>query len=530
MTVSIRSKPLLVFLLVTLSLTAFLPAFNCGFINYDDPQYVYENPNVIGGLSFTGIQWAFTATQMSNWHPVTWISHQIDCQLFGLNPRGHHASSIVLHICNSLLLFLALCKLTGTTLRSAFVALLFALHPLHVESAVWISERKDLLCAMFFMTTLVIYCHYINRRDTLSYLSLLLACIAGFLSKPMMVSIPLILLLLDWWPLKRFDREPVKKLLLEKTPLFAFTAVISVITIVLQKNSGALASIESLSFSDRLVYAAAALSGYIAKTFAPYNLTFFYPLPRELPIIHGIISIVVCSLITLFVITQHRKRPYLAVGWFWFLITIAPVIGLIQVGIQAMADRYSYLPLIGLFIMVAWGGAEISIAVHSKRLIPVLAIFTCSICAVLTFRQTGHWKDSITLYSYTLGVTRDNFTVHYNLGVELARMGRIDEAIQQFDASTRIEPEFYQGHYNSGAMMTQIGKLPEAIQKFKRVIAIAPDFTDGHYRLAQTLEQTGKYPDALYHYQLLYQLSPDNAEIAFHIQQIKGIISSNRSL
>lgn len=512
-------------ILALATLIAFLPALNCGFINYDDPGFVYENAQVASGFSVEGIRWALTATRMSNWHPLTWISHMADCQLYGLNPQGHHATSLMLHIFNTLLLFLALDRLTGIRAKSAFVAALFALHPLHVESVAWISERKDLLCALFFMLALYAYACYTSTRTVWTYLATLGAFMAGLLAKPMIVTLPVLLLILDWFPLGRFQREPVQRLLLEKVPFLAFTAVIAAITVFIQEQNGALAPLAVHPLPARLSNAVYAYGQYLFHTFMPLNLAFFYPLPKQLPQWKIAIGSIFLVTVTITVIFQSRMRPYLAAGWAWFLVGLLPVIGLFQVGSQSHADRYTYLPLIGIFIMISWGGEELFQGKHRKAMLFAATGITLTLLAVLTFRQTVLWKDSVTLYTHTLGVTGDNFTVRYNLGVELNRQGRFADAATQFREAVRIEPEFPQGHYNLASTLAKIGQTDAAIQHFGEVIRIDPGFEAAYRQLGYYHEQTGRYKPAIYYYELLLRLAPYDNETRHRVGRLKGMQS-----
>lgn len=513
-----RSRLIICVFLVVATLAAFWQATGCEFINYDDPSYVYGNPHVTTGLSFANIRWALTTTQMSNWHPLTWISHMADCQLYGLNPYGHHLTSVLLHVLNTVLLFLLLGRLTGSLYRSAFVAAMFALHPLHVESVAWVSERKDLLSALFFLLALFSYAVYVTKRGVAGYVAALCAFTFGLMAKPMIVTLPFLLFLVDWWPLGRFGKEPLRRLVLEKVPFLVLAACVSVITIYAQERSGALAHLEDLPVMARLANMSVNYGRYIVKTFWPHDLAFFYPLPRHVPAWQVVGATLLIVGISVPVFRLARRYPYLAVGWLWFIGGLIPAIGLVQVGIQSTADRYTYLPLVGIFVIIAWGLPELfKGARQSRTLLPVAAGVCLLALALCTYFQTCRWKDSITLYNYTLGVTRDNFTVHYNLGVYLAEKGRNDEAIHHFTEAVKIAPDFAEAHYNLGIVLAEKGRIEEAIRHFTKAVIIEPDLAEGHNSLAFHLDTMGRVEEAIYHYLQVVRIDPGNAEAHYRL-------------
>ena len=404
-------------LISTAVLLCFLAALRNGFVGYDDPNYVTRNPAVAGGLSWQMVVWAFTTAHASNWHPLTWISHAIDCSLFGVAPYGHHLTSLLLHAANAGLLYVWLAGATGFAGRSAFVALAFGLHPLHVESAAWVAERKDLLCGFFVFVTLIAYSRYATRPSAIRYLCVAAAFLCALLSKPMAVTLPALLLVLDWWPLRR---KTWRRLLLEKTPLVALSLLCAGFAIWAQRAGGSLAAFDSLPLGLRAQNATAAYVAYIGKTLWPAKLAVFYPFP-----LHGVAASKVAGALVVLAIfgalawLMRRDHPWIGAGLAWFAISLLPVIGLVQVGMQAMADRYMYLPMIGLLVSITWESARFRSA---RWTAPILLIAL----AALSSHQISFWRDGVALWTHTLQVTRDNFVAHDNLGVELDALGRHD--------------------------------------------------------------------------------------------------------
>jgi len=416
------------------------------FINCDDNLYVIENPSVFSGLTFKNVIWAFTDAHAGNWHPVTWLSHMLDCQVFGLNPGRHHLTNLFFHIANTLLLFLILRMMTGALWQSGFVAALFALHPLHVESVAWIAERKDVLSTFFWMLTMYSYVRYVRAPGLERYWPVLLFFILGLMAKPMLVTLPFVLLLLDYWPLGRFNAgashkntSAVAGLIREKIPLFVFVAASCSITFFVQKSSGAVRSLEDFSFTVRLANALVSYGGYLAKMVWPHSLAIFYPhpgMPSALKIAGACLMLIGISYVA---VKTASKHPYMIVGWLWYVGTLVPVIGLVQVGPQAMADRYTYIPLIGIFIMIAWGIPEAVASWRQKRVcLPVLGIGAVILLSALTWGQAAYWKNSHTLFKHAISVTEKNYTIHYNLGIALFDQGGKTEAITHFAEATRL--------------------------------------------------------------------------------------------
>jgi tetratricopeptide (TPR) repeat protein len=481
------------------------------FLTWDDDLYVTNNPHVRRGLTLDGILWAIAARDVSNWHPVTWLSHMADVQLFGMNPAGHHATSLVFHIANACLLFAVLRRMTGGLWRSAFVAALFAVHPLHVESVAWVSERKDVLSTLFWMATLWGYAEYVRRPGPLRYLLVLVPFALGLAAKPMLVTLPFVLLLLDVWPLRR-GREggpgsadeglpalgrAAPRLLLEKVPLFALAAASSVVTYIVQKQAGAVAEAGWVPAWVRLTNPLVSYVGYIAKLFWPVDLAAFYPHPKSIAVWQAAGSLAILVALTTWVLRRLNRQPYLAVGWLWYAGTMVPVIGWIQVGEQAMADRYTYVPCIGLFVALAWGVADQPgrrpRVREAMALAGVLAILAC---AILAWRQAGYWRNGVALWTRTLQVTRENSLAHFQLGVALARAGQPAAALAEYDRSLRIDPESPQAHSNVGAALLALGRPADAIGPLQRAIRLRPEHPQALNNLGAALVDLGRPAEA----------------------------------
>ncbi|HVI77665.1 MAG TPA: tetratricopeptide repeat protein, partial [Candidatus Acidoferrum sp.] len=433
------------------------------FVNFDDHVYVYENPLVVRGISTEGIIGAFAHTHALNWHPLTTLSHMLDCQLYGLNPGGHHLTNVILHTMSVLLLFLVLKQTTNALWQSVFVAVLFAIHPLHVESVAWIAERKDVLSAVFFMVTLAAYARYARTPSIGRYLLVALFFACGLMSKPMLVTLPFLLLLLDYWPLRRLEsqKSPVgsqlRRLVTEKVPLFTLSACSCMVTLFTQKAGPN--AIDQLPFLWRLNNAFVSYVTYIWQMLWPVRLAVFYPHRNDgLSLIAVTLAIAFLLAVSVLVISLRRTKPYLVTGWFWYLGMLVPVIGIVQVGEQAHADRYTYLPQIGLYIMTAWAVGDLlseSTSRVRRALVAAAGLITVVTLSVRAFGQTSWWKNSETLWTHTLAVTSDNDVAHNNLGFLLLRRGELDAAISHFEAALDIRSRSTQTHYNLGAALIQ---------------------------------------------------------------------------
>ena len=496
-----RDLALIVFL-VLVTLAVYGQVVDHAFVNFDDNEYVYENPHVQRGLTGKGFGWALTTTRTGNWHPVTWLSHMIDCELFGLTAGCHHLVNVFLHILNSVLLYLVLRCMTGEVWRSAMVAAMFALHPLHVESVAWISERKDVLSTLFFMLTLWAYGRYAASPSRMRY-GLVLGFLAwGLMAKPMLVTLPFVLLLLDFWPLGRFQPGGTRsRLVVEKLPLLALAAASSVATFVAQRQEGAMSLTYVVPFMDRIANALVTYVAYMGKMLWPGHLAVFYPYRDALPTGLWVGAALVLAGITVLAGWAGRRRRYLAVGWLWYLGTLVPVIGFVQVGAQSMADRYTYVPLIGLFVMVVWTLGDVAARWRHARIgIAALAGAAILGCVGATWIQVGHWRSGITLFEHTLKVTKNNALAHTNLGAALKEAGRENEAIRQYREALRIDPDHANAHVNLGIALMGQGEEDQAITHYREAVRIRPGFAQAHNQLGIALAQRGEIDEAVSHY------------------------------
>jgi tetratricopeptide (TPR) repeat protein len=479
---ALRSPVGLSLLLFATTLVLYMPAFSSGFVNYDDPAYVLKNAHVLRGLSWDNIVWAVTATTEANWHPLTWISHMADVQFFGTNPRGHHLVSVFLHALNVVLLFLVLWRATAFALRSAAVAMLFAVHPLNVECVAWIAERKSLLSMFFLLLTIAAYGWYVSRRSFARYVVVFLLFALGLAAKPMIVTLPFLLALWDYWPLRRnaFASQTVVdrlNLWVEKIPLFGLSIASSCVTLYAQRVGGALGSAEVLPLQTRVENAIYSYVGYLGKAIWPARLAVFYPHPEGTLAQWKVIAAAVLILaVTLLVWRVRREHTYSLTGWFWYLVAMVPMIGIVQVGRQAMADRYAYLPFIGLFVIAVWSCAEASeqlaIPGIARRGVAALALIAY---ASVSFAQIGYWRDSYTLFSHALAVTNRNGVAEDNLGTALMEMGRADLAMPHFEAAVEFIPQLSTAHYNLGVLQQQQGHIELAKNEYDRALKYSAD-------------------------------------------------------
>lgn len=525
--------------LITLAL--YSPAIRHDFIAYDDQQYVTENSHVQAGLTARGMVWAF-GKHAGNWHPLTWLSHMVDCQLYGLKPAGHHLTNVLFHAANTVLLFWVLRLMTGAPRRSAVVAALFGWHPLHVESVAWVAERKDVLSAFFFMLTLWAYARYAQVQSpkskvqspeapggathhasifhplsSLFYLLSLFLFALGLMSKPMLVTLPCVLLLLDYWPLRRLSFSPLHRstallvrLAVEKIPFFALTAVDCVLTASAQQ--AAMVSTTGLTISQRLAHALLAYVHYLTTLFVPRKMAVYYPYDQSPSSPEILLAGIVLALTTVLLLRLAAGRRYPAVGWLWFLGMLVPVIGLVQVGDQAWADRYTYLPSVGLFIVVVWGAAELAGKVPAGR--SVLRWLTVAVGVALLFgtsAQLRHWKDTRTLFEHAARVTRNNPLATTLLGTLLAQEGKLDQAIEYYRTALRYVPGFPEGHFYLGHAFDQQGKLDDAIAEYRKALWFRPTQEQTHIFLGTALAKQNKQEEAANHYRTALKLNPDSA-------------------
>lgn len=489
------------------SLAVYAPVRHFDFVNLDDLEFVRDNPHVRDGLTANSLAWAFTSGESANWFPLTRLSYLLDAQFWGMRAGPQHVTNLLFHALAAICLFAFLRRATGTSWPSALVALLFALHPLHVESVAWVSERKDVVCAFLWFLALWAYVRYAGRPGVGRYLMVLLPFCLGLMAKPMIVTLPLLLVLLDIWPLRRRPR------LWEKVPFFALSVVAALATYLVQQHSGAVGSIATYPFGLRVENALVSYAVYGARMFWPVRLAVFYPYPADIPAWQTVVAAVVLTCVTVLVLRSFRARPYLAVGWFWYLATLAPVIGMVQAGEQARADRYVYVPMVGLAIMLAFGAADLLRHAPRARLATAVpAGAACLACAVVANAQVQHWRDSESLFRHTLAVTSGNYLAHTNLGSALAEIpGRLPEAIEHYQAALRIRPGYADAHNNLGAAWAQMpGRLPDAIAEFSSALAARPDFAEAHYNLANALAQVpDRLPEAIAQYEAALRIRPD---------------------
>ena len=561
-----KRAALLICILLTIAVFAvFWRTLGHGFVNYDDDAYVAENLHVRTGLTLPNVEWALSAMRASNWHPVTWISHMLDCALYGTKPRGHHLTNLLLHLANVLLLFGLLRRMTGSTWRSGFVAALFAVHPLHVESVAWIAERKDLLGALFWLLAMWAYARYAERPSPVRYLAVAVAFFLGLMSKPMIVTLPFVLLLLDYWPLGRFNSQlstsnapstvhhapgtSLGTLVREKIPLFLMSVAGCAVTYTAQNAGMTVGSLDRLPFGERIANAAVAYVAYIGKMVYPTRLSVFYPHPKDmLPVVYVIGAWLALAVVT-FAVLRLRNRPYLFVGWLWFLGTLVPVIGLMQVGWQSMADRYTYMPLVGLFMMIAWAtgppspvvgrgrrfagrtasptgvcntlkgaGGESSSGhtkptthgrVYSSTALIAVAIVLLVALGITACHQVSYWRDSTTLFTRALDVTRNNPVAENNLAMALAVQGKTDAAIVHHHRALEIEPEWADAHYNLGSTLFLAGRTDEAIREFRAALRIYPGYARALNNLGAALMDQGKALEAEGCFMKALEINPD---------------------
>ena len=477
------------------------------FIMYDDDTYVAGNTHIRKDLSWESIRWAFTSTSDAGlWHPLTWLSLMLDYHFYKVNAGGYHLSNLLLHIVSTLLLFFVLNKMTGAIWRSGFVAALFALHPLHVESVAWVAERKDVLSAVFWMLAMYCYVAYVNRPSVWRYLLVIIVFILGLMAKPMLVSLPFVLLLLDYWPLKRFQLElsdygtccgrrkisiiPIVQnnsnicLILEKLPLIIFSITFISITFFTAENFSAVVPLKNISVHFRIENALISYVDYISKMFLPFSLAIFYPYPLSFSLWQVGFCLILLICITCIVVYFIRSYSYLFVGWFWYLGTLVPVIGLIQVGSHAMADRYTYIPLIGLFIIVAWGFADLAGKWHyGKQLFSSLAALILIFLMILTWGQLRYWKNSLTVFAHAIEATADNYLAYNNLAVIFIEKGDYRQAYQFASKAIQINPKLPFAHYNMGNILIKLGNTEKAIYHFQETLKLQPDYLNAKKKL-----------------------------------------------
>jgi tetratricopeptide (TPR) repeat protein len=504
-------------LLVVIVFLAFGRTCGYGFLGYDDDDYFSSNYHVKAGLTWNGVKWAFQTGYASNWHPVTWLSLMLDAQFFGTGPAGPHLTNVILHAANTVLLFLLLRRLTGALWCSAFVAAVFAIHPLRVESVAWLSERKDVLSGFFFMLTLEAYARYVEKsnvpdsRSKIFYGLSLLFFALGLMSKPMLVTLPFVLLLLDWWPLKRFEASTISRLVLEKLPFFFLSAASCLVTILAQRV--AIKPVIILPLTHRLGNAMVSYVIYLTQMIWPENLAVYYPYHFDTPAWQTFGAGALLLFITFLAIFAARRFPYFRTGWLWYLGMLVPAIGLVQVGGQAHADRYTYLPQIGLYIAIVWAVRDLMVSWRYRRpMLVTLALFVISGLMICTWKQTSYWRNDVLLWEHAIACTSGNYTAHNNLGYALEAKGQTAEATEHFQKALEIFPGYAEVNINLGKILLDEGRLDEAGKYFQRAINIIPDSVEAHIDLGILFAAQGKTAEAFKHYERAIELAPDRAE------------------
>ena len=550
---------LVVIFLIVASCAAFGRILGNDFINFDDNKYITENNHIKEGINTKSIEWAFTTAYFSYWHPLTWLSHTLDWSLFGANASGHHLVSLLWHIGSAILLFLFLNKTTGSLWPSAFVAALFALHPLRVESVAWASERKDVLSVFFGLASIYAYAYYVESSKLSKYFLCLILFALSLMAKPMLVTLPFIMLLLDYWPLGRWQKvlvietvpilvnkgvgkkktkerraessvekktaKPVKNgrqlignLLWEKVPFIFLAMILSIALIWQQQAAGGMVSIQQISFSDRIINAIVSYVSYVGKTFWPVDLAVFYPYEHSFPIWQILSASLILLGVSIVVVYFAKRTPFFAIGWLWYLSTLFPVIGLLQAGAQAMADRYTYFPSIGIAIIVAWGIVYLLPKEKMRKIIIFPAAIILAALTFLTWQQCGYWNNSIELFNHTLQVTKDNYLAQTNLGVALDAKGKNDQALAHYLSALKINPHYDKAHYNLAMVFKEQGNIEASLKHFQETLLINPNFPDAHNNIGIILEKYfKKYEEAIYHYEQELKITPDNPGTHFNL-------------
>lgn len=511
-----RTRTTLAVGLVVSTCLAYAGVAHHQFVNFDDPSYVTSNPNVLGGLSWAGVTWAFTSAHSGNWHPLTWMSHMADISVCGPIPGCHHVVNVVLHVLSALLLFRFLETTTGRPWAAAAVASLFALHPLHVESVAWIAERKDVLSAFWWMAALNIHAGGGPRPSRRRHFALIAMCALALLSKPMAVTLPFVLLLVDVWPLQRWNPwassaqswVELSRRLRVQWPIFLMAAAVSVITFVVQRQAGAVQSTEVFSWPMRLENIPIAYATYLLQMVWPVDLAPLYPYPEAMSLLLSLSAVVLIAVISIVVVRQRVRRPMLLVGWLWFLGTLVPVIGVVQVGAQPYADRYTYLPLTGVFLMIVWGIADVLRTRRARIVAVASALLVLAILASLTLRQSARWRDSVTLWTHTVAVTHANYRAHTNLGFALAEAQSSARAEAEYREALRLKPDYPNARNYLGALLNDRGRPAEAETELREAIAVRPGFMEAHNNLGLALAAQGKTAAAISSFAEAVRLAP----------------------
>ncbi|MDM8517114.1 tetratricopeptide repeat protein [Desulfobacterales bacterium HSG16] len=524
---NIRCDLLICLFLVIATLAVYVQVRDFSFINYDDPLYLHDRPHVLVGITLDGVIWAFSNIDASNWHPLTWLSHMLDIQLYGMNSGQHHINNVLFHIANTLLLFFVLTRMTRDLWQSSFVAALFALHPLHVESVAWVAERKDVLSTFFWFATMWMYIRYVEHPEINRYLHVLLCFALGLMCKPMLVTLPFVLILMDYWPLRRSS-------ILEKIPFFVLAFILSGVTFFIQKSRGAVVPLEAHPFDMRLINALVSYANYLYKMLWPHELIVIYPHTGTLSLWEAGLACLLLTSISILALCNVKRTPYFAVGWLWYLGTLVPVIGLVQVGVQAMADRYTYVPLIGIFIMIAWGFPDF-LKIYNKQIknsirkitIVISAISILAACMTVTWFQIQYWRNSVTLFQHVIDVNPHSALAHNSLASGLYQAGKSDEATHSYTEALRIDPEQFYSYFGLGILYINQGKVDKAIENFTRVLSINPGHLNSHLNLGIIYINNGNFNKAVEHYTRALSINPESfkthTNIGFALNQIGKI-------
>lgn len=518
-----KIKLLIGIVLVILTAIAYCQVLKCGYVKYDDPDYIQKNYHIANGLSKDSISWAFTTGRAANWHPVTWLSYMIDIQAFGRHAWIFHLTNLLFHIANALLLFLLLARITKKIWPSAFVAALFALHPLHVESVAWVSERKDVLSTFFMLITIWAYVFYIYKPAFRRYLLVMAVFALGLMSKPMLVTLPFVLLMLDYWPLQRSagKRSAWRYLVIEKLPLMAMAVASCVITVIAQHNGGAVQSVEEYPYNIRIPNAVVSYVMYIRKMFWPSDLCILYPHPgASLPLFLVLISAALMIAITIPALRCARKYPYITVGWLWYMVMLVPVVGILQVGQQAMADRYTYMPIVGLFIIIAWSASDLLERFGPGKLryfLAAVAGIVIALVMALTYTQVCTWRNSKTLYNQALKATSGHYIIRYCVAEMYAEEGKTHLAMNELKKALKKNPNYAQGYDGMGLIYQRQGKMKEALREFNHALEINPNLELTHNSLGTALALEGRVGEAISHYKRAIELKPYYADTHYSL-------------
>jgi len=538
----VRPEFIVSIFLVLALLVIYSQTINYDFVLLDDDVYVTNNPHFNQGLRSEGLKQAFSQAHGGFWIPLTWVSYMIDSQLYGMKPGGYHMTNILFHLLNTLLVFTVFRKMTGDLWRSGFIAVMFAVHPIHVESVAWVAERKDLLFAFFWLLTMWGYLHYVRQPGIRRYLPVLLFFSAGLMAKPMIVTLPFVLLLLDYWPLKRLQIQktgqpntinpviPVTHLVLEKLPLLVPAVFISILTYFQQKSFGDIASVSTSPMVDRIANALISYSKYIANMIWPRDLTVLYPYPNTWPSWQVAGACLTLGLLSGLVIKYFRKHPYLVVGWLWYLGVLVPVIGIIQFGAQPMADRYTYITFIGLYIMIAWGIPELLDNWRYKKVVLASAATVIILALMIGARaQTAYWTNSIRLFNHAIEVTRDNYLAHRNLGLALSYRGELDQALGHFKKALRINPKSARSYNDIGTYHMLKGQYDDSIGYFKKALYFQPNFPKAHNNLGLVLMAKKNYAEAAGHFQAALRADPEFKKARHNLKKAIAALNNNSS-